>query len=248
MQTDHYRLWARCRDFVRATCVGRDASHGLAHMEKVTENSVLIFSMQCVDGCCNENMEEKSVNLARIILVAMLHDVSDHKYDADGRLALRVEEFIRQEATQVPVAAAALGTAEHCQHALRTMEAISFSTEKRRGRRWFAAELPHSWLGVRDVVSDADKLEAIGHVGLRRCLQHTLHTLQLTEEEMLQSKEKLQLCLRRVRDHFDEKLSLLCTEFIVTEAGKFLAGPRHTEMVETLHVWETEGVPRLPIC
>ncbi|SCU69779.1 uncharacterized protein TEOVI_000134800 [Trypanosoma equiperdum] len=248
MQAQHYHLWERCREFVRVACAGRDSSHGLAHMEKVTESAILILCMQNQVAATDMH-----TTLSRVILVAMLHDVADHKYDSDGTLRHRVEAFIKEERN------ATIETAESHAYALQTIEAVSFSAEKQRGKRWFTSVLPTEWLRVRDIVSDADKLEAIGYAGLLRCLEYTSHLLlprgKTTEGEQHMkeggegrphwSREFERQCLQNVREHFEEKLNLLPTEYIVTEPGRFLALPRRAEMVEALHQWEENGLPPL---
>ncbi|KEG13979.1 HD superfamily hydrolase [Trypanosoma grayi] len=236
MEAAHYQLWERCRAFVGEVCADRDASHGLSHMEKVTENAVLLLHMQ------HGPLTDLPLAMSRVIVVAMLHDVADHKYDAAGTLVQRVWDFVAAEA--VAVAAAAENVCDASRHAVTAMEAVSYSKEKSRGRRWFETELPTDWVLVRDIVSDADKLEAIGDEGMRRCLLYTSQRL-LAKNGQVWDAVLQQRCLEEVREHFEEKLSLLATEFIVSTAGKFLAGPRHEEMVQILHQWEQHGLPAL---
>ncbi|ORC90495.1 HD superfamily hydrolase [Trypanosoma theileri] len=260
METNHYELWTRCRTFVAEVCADRDASHGLAHMEKVTENALLLLHMQ------HGTAVNLTVLIPRVILVAMLHDVADHKYDSTNVLQQRVRQFVGEEATALlssssstttttTTTSTSVMTAEEVQqYTLTAIEAISFSKEKSRGRRWFEDLLPAEWLIVRDVVSDADKLEAIGADGLRRCLLYTKHAMlekerQMAKEDSMllkqEQEEKEKCCLQNVKTHFEEKLALLSTEYIVTTAGKFLATPKHMEMVKELQEWELHGLPSL---
>nr|CCC94157.1 conserved hypothetical protein [Trypanosoma congolense IL3000] len=249
MHVEHYQLWERCRGFVKEMCVGRDPSHGLPHAEKVTEIAVLIFCMQE-----QTSTSDAAATLSRIIFTAMIHDVADHKYDSEGTLKRRLETFVQDEPSE------ALGTRESRIYVLQTIEAISFSAEKRCGRRWFASTLPDDWLRVRDIVSDADKLEAIGHAGLIRCLQYTVHSLSTRKGDEIDkehherwkaegrphwSAAAERQCLDAVRKHFEEKLTLLSTHYIVTRPGHFLSQRRHAEMCETLSEWEMNGLPPL---
>ncbi|KAH9578407.1 hypothetical protein LSM04_006836 [Trypanosoma melophagium] len=257
METKHYELWTRCRTFVTEMCADRDASHSLPHMEKVTENALLLLHMQYG---ASVNISEL---IPRVILVAMLHDVADHKYDSTNVLQQRVRQFVGEEATGIlpslssttTNSSSGVMTAEEVQqYALTAIEAISFSKEKSRGRRWFETLLPVEWLIVRDVVSDADKLEAIGEGGLRRCLMYTKNAMLEKERRgrtkedtplLKPQEEEEQRCLQNVKIHFEEKLALLSTEYIVTTAGKFLAAPKHMEMVKELQKWELHGLPSL---
>ncbi|RNF09754.1 HD superfamily hydrolase [Trypanosoma conorhini] len=235
METGHFQLWARCQRFVGDVCAGRDATHGLAHMERVTENALLILHMERGPAA------RSALALSRVILVAMLHDVADHKYDAANALLRQVREFL--EAEKGVIVDEGKNGAEALNHALTAVEAVSFSKEKKHGMRWFEAKLPPDWVFVRDVVSDADKLEAIGEEGLRRCLMYTRCTLMAREGSQVWDAALRRHCLEAVKEHFAEKLSRLSTEFIVTPAGKFLAAPRHAAMEQALKAWEQQGLP-----
>ncbi|KAG5469319.1 hypothetical protein LSCM1_02534 [Leishmania martiniquensis] len=200
MEALHYDLWARCTSFVASACAGRDASHGLAHMRKVTEQAILLYLMDAAGAA--EPGEIAGV-LYRIILVGMLHDVADHKYDADGTLLSLVTTFAATEAAMLVAHAANTESSCFCvplphvkagageeekarlvtQLLLTSLDAISYSKEAARGMRWFVPALSDgvetvgskgsSWVAVRDYVSDSDKLEAIGGDGLLRCYEYT---------------------------------------------------------------------------
>ncbi|CAJ1033339.1 hypothetical protein, conserved [Leishmania lindenbergi] len=198
MEALHYELWARCTSFVASACADRDASHGLGHMRKVTEQAILLYFM---DTAASVTPGEKAGMLYRIILVGMLHDVADHKYDASGTLLERVKSFVATEAAALVTRAANTdpslfyvplprtdtsgeeGRARQVSQLLLTsLDAISYSKEVKLGMRWFlpalsdgveAAAKSSSWVAVRDYVSDSDKLEAIGDEGLLRCYEYT---------------------------------------------------------------------------
>jgi hypothetical protein len=137
--------------FVKTTCKGRDSSHGYEHMNAVRETALLIFDSLRLRG----NLKHIRMYVQ---IVALMHDVADHKYDKDGTLKQKVHAFLEQE--------------QESEMIWNCIDAISYSKEKKLGRRWFANELPGYWLIIRDVVSDADKLEALGNVGIERCLQY----------------------------------------------------------------------------
>lgn len=298
MQRVHYALWDRCRAFVREVCCGRDASHGLSHMEKVTEHALLVYSLRDP----REETRSASFDLYRIILVGMLHDVADHKYDRDGSLEGKVDAFVAAESERLvglanarlantadAAAAPALGTSEAPMLLADTaaatavlshgpsriagwirsaLKAVSYSAEEQRGRRWFEQELPADWCFVRDCVSDADKLEAIGSAGLLRCYEFTICRVKEAYEQKQQQRalrgegegEKVReeeeeeaaeggrqplerRVLQAVSRHFEEKLSRLLPLYIVTDVGKYLGAPRHEEMCDLLAAWKSLGPP-----
>ena len=132
------------------------------------------------------------------------------------------------------------------------ISAVSYSKENSKGMRWFEAELKSPmWIAVRDAVSDADKIEAIGYLGLLRCYEYQVHVLkdngtwpQVLAEYGLDRVGKEHL-LPLVAQHADDKLLRLKDAFIVTPAGKFLAMPLHDEVVEGLKQWTQSGPPLL---
>ncbi|KAG5495009.1 hypothetical protein JKF63_02061 [Porcisia hertigi] len=213
MEALHYELWDRCSRFVASVCAGRDASHGLGHMRKVTEQAILLYLMDAATAAASG---EKAGMLYRIILVGMLHDVADHKYDVTGTLLDRVESFVAAEAEAlvahvantdpnlffVPLPSADAsgegGVVQQVSRLLLTsLDAISYSKEVKRGMRWFvtalnegeaALEKNSSWVAVRDYVSDSDKLEAIGEEGLLRCYEYTCVRYRTAARAHLASK------------------------------------------------------------
>ncbi|CUI15300.1 Hypothetical protein, putative [Bodo saltans] len=251
MNANHYDLWNICRTFF---CAGRDASHGLAHMETVTRQAVLIFMM---NHGATESAEFIARNLSRVIVVAMLHDVNDHKYDDEvGTLAKKVKTFLESIASKLVIVD---GEAEGCateagvvETVMQCTDAISYSKEVKRGMRWFEKTLPSAaWVVVRDSVSDSDKLEAIGYSGLLRCYEFATHLLKgkgkweaALQEHGIDNIGKA-LLYPHVVEHSDEKLLRLKDHFVNTVAGKHLALPLHEEMVVGLKQWEMNGPPAL---
>ena len=199
---------ASLKQFVKTTCHGRDVSHGYKHMKCVYKNACKIMNMMSV----NDN---RIVNL--VTYSAWLHDVADHKYDHDGKLKLQVIEFLKNELE------------DDVQLVVDIIDRISFSKENEcrlSGREldWNVV-LGDIGCQARDIVSDADKLEAIGKIGVDRCVQYIYHkNPNVTRDEL----KKL------VEEHAEEKLYLLSQQFIRTNAGQELAKPLHDEMVELI--------------
>lgn len=81
---------------------------------------------------------------------------------------------------------------------------------------------------VRAVCSDADKVEAIGLVGIQRCLQYSAEVMQKKGNANQITPEIL---ISQLVEHGNEKLFILMDEYIVTEAGKALAKPSHDAMM-----------------
>lgn len=199
--------------FVREICAGRDESHGLDHMMKVTDNAVYIFEQE-KEGY---NKELWNDILTRIYIVAMLHDVADHKYDFDGTLKVQVREFVQLVHNDV-------------EGLMRTIDLISYTTEQRGivSGSPINYEVELSWVNmiVRHIVSDADKLEALGDIGVKRCWGYNKEFMLLKGVNASYDEIK-----ENVLQHASDKLLRLKDNFIRTETGKKMAIPLHDELI-----------------
>lgn len=179
------KLWNLLSSFVNETCIDREESHGHTHMHKVAFNSIdILYSCQELEIYVNdENF------ISDVITVAWLHDVDDHKYNDNNRF--KMVKF--------------LSDFSDAERIMSIIDKISFSKEQK------AIENAIDWekilcerdMTIRNVVSDADKLEALGLVGLKRCI------LFASEK----NDKKLQDCYQDVLYHCIEKLFILQNYF-----------------------------------
>ena len=101
-------------------------------------------------------------------LVQYRHEYfDDHKFDDHVAQA----DFKELSATMLPTLAEDPNERAMFEAAI---DAISFSKEKKRGTLWWSENLDARWLEWRDVVSDADKLEALGVIGFNRCFEESV--------------------------------------------------------------------------
>ena len=209
-QSRFYDRWQLLSNFVSKICKGRDPSHGHSHMEKVAITSSLIAE---TDYTFYPDFESIILDA---ITIAWLHDVSDHKYDHDGSLDSKLDEF---GFVNIPNFA----------QIKQVIKLISFSSENKALLAGtpidYETVLGTHYSTVRHIVSDADKLEAIGLVGISRCKEYALHcNPKITDGELV----------RDIYIHANEKLLRLKDEFIRTETGKRMAITLHQEMVDEL--------------
>ena len=198
--------WNLLSDFVNETCKGRDDSHGHAHMKAVAEMTRYIVEQDFND--------ESGHLMLDAITAAWLHDIADHKYDHDGTLEQRLDEF----------GAANIWNYQEIKHVIKY---VSYSTENKAilagSPLNFPAILGAYYSQIRNIVSDADKLEAIGKIGIQRAVEYTTEANpSFTPQQVIEDVYK----------HAHEKLLRLATQFIKTPLARSIAARRHHEMEE----------------
>lgn len=201
--------WHKVATFVKTHTVDRDETHGYEHMRTVANNALLIWN----------SMSSEKVPID-LINVCWLHDVADHKYDVDGSIRTAMVDFLK-------------GSNENTwELMLKVIKNASYSSEKKIKEELnvdFVDYIPivgEYGALLRDILSDADKLEAIGKQGYDRCYEFVKHkNPTLSENEII----------KRVIEHANEKLIWLLSQYIRTPKGKELAEPLHVELLECLH-------------
>jgi len=160
-----------------------------------------------------------------VMIVAWLHDVADHKYDFNGNLNTKVFDFLNDLTNH---------DEEKTRYYMNIIERISFSKENKcilmkQELDWMEV-IGEKGCYVRNIVSDADKLEALGKSGLVRCIEYNRERY-LEEHKVEVSNEEL---ISEVRGHAKDKLLRLKDFFIRTEPGKKYAMVLHNELVNEL--------------
>lgn len=209
-------MWGLLSTFVNNVCKGRDASHGHEHMKTVAESALKIY-----ENIQNPLKSNHTRDL--VITTAWLHDVSDHKYTSDKNLDMIMYNFLKDFWDELDI-----------KLILSVIDRISYSKENKilkEGKKLDWEEvLGEVGCFVRDIVSDADKLEAMGKIGIERCIEYAKYNhLIKTGKEISESG-----LIDQVITHADEKLLRLKDEFIRTDIGKRLAEPLHNEMKDIL--------------
>lgn len=195
--------------FVKETLKGAEGGHDWFHIERVYKNSLLIAK--------DENVDTFIVSLG-----ALLHDIADAKfYNGDETIGPKMaRDFL--ESQQVDNA-----TIVHIENIINY---ISFKSSLSSGEKFTSPEL--------DVIQDADRLDAIGAIGIARCFNYggfknrTLYdpeiapNLRMTKEEYKNSDSP-------TINHFYEKLLLLKNK-MNTKTGRRIAADRHVYMEQFL--------------
>ena len=144
-----------------------------------------------------------------------MHDVDDHKMNTDGKVAERFLQSLNIDKSTI-------------QTILETIDAISFSK---------SGANPNFKTLEMKLLSDADKLDAMGAIGICRALSFSVSRNQpLFNENEQPSPENNK---KHMINHFFEKL-LLLKGAMQTEVGRKEAEKRHQFMVEFLQQFFAE--------
>ena len=195
--------------FVKETLKGAEGGHDWFHIERVYKNALLIAK--------SEDVDEFIVSLG-----ALLHDIADAKfYDGNETIGPKMaREFLENQ--QVDEA-----TILHIENIINF---ISFKSSLDKGEKFTSPEL--------DVIQDADRLDAIGAIGIARCFNYggfknrALYNPEIPPN-LNMSKEEYKKSTAPTINHFYEKL-LLLKDKMNTNTGRRIAADRHVFMEQFL--------------
>jgi len=201
--------------FVKNTLKNAEGGHDWFHIVRVRNNAKLIAK--------NEN-----VNIFIVELGALLHDIADSKFyngnEAIGPKTART--FLESQFVEGPIIV-------HIENIINNISyKASLPTNKRRSfeKKFTSKEL--------DVIQDADRLDAIGAIGIARCFNYGgFKNRPLYNPKILpitnQTKQEYKNSKAPTINHFYEKL-LLLKDKMNTKTAKQIAAKRHIYMEQYL--------------
>jgi uncharacterized protein len=191
-------------NFVKKQLENAESGHNWFHMERVYNNALLIA-------------KEETCDLEVVQLAALLHDIADSKFhDGDETVGPKVARaFLTSENV----------SEETINHVVAIIENISFKGGNFE-KKFTSKEL--------EIVQDADRLDAIGAVGIARTFNYGgFKNREIYNPEIApnlkMSKEEYKNSTAPTINHFYEKL-LLLKDKMNTETGKRIAQQRHDFM------------------
>ncbi|MDR5591455.1 HD domain-containing protein [Christiangramia sp. SM2212] len=200
--------------FVKETLEGAEGGHDWFHIERVLNNSRLIAQ--------GENADLEIVELG-----ALLHDIADSKFHGgDETVGPKVaSDFLRSQSV----------SEETIDHVVKIIQNISFKGGN-IDQKFSSSEL--------DIVQDADRLDAIGAIGIARCFNYggfkdrSLYDPDI-KPNLNMTKEEYKASNAPTINHFYEKL-LLLKDRMNTQTGRRIAADRHAFMVHYLDQFFSE--------
>lgn len=204
--------------FVKQELRNAEGGHDWFHIERVWKNAKLIAASEEVDHTVVE-------------LGALLHDIADSKFHGGDESVgpRKAKHFLMSQ----PI------DPNTIDHVVNIIKNVSFKGGKEE-RTFSSKEL--------DVVQDADRLDAIGAIGIARTFNYggfknrTIYDPDMAPD-LNMTKDEYKSSTAPTINHFYEKL-LLLKDRMNTATGKQLAQQRHAFMEDFLtqfyHEWNGE--------
>ena len=203
---DKEKIIAATIAFVKKELKNAEGGHDWFHIERVFKNSILIS-------------KDEKVDVFVVSLAALLHDIADPKfYNGDETVGpKKANEFLTNQNV----------SKEIIKHVVNIIQHISFKNSFNTASKKFTSiELK--------VVQDADRLDAIGAIGIARSFNYggfknrTLFNPAIIPD-LNMTKEQYKNSDAPTINHFYEKL-LLLKDSMNTLSGKKIAAQRHAFM------------------
>ncbi|MBT8394976.1 MAG: HD domain-containing protein [Flavobacteriaceae bacterium] len=196
------KLIETTKEFVKSSLVDAEGGHDWFHTLRVYNNAMLIAKTE-------------NVNKFVVALGALLHDIADSKFhNGDESIGPKIaREFLFKLNVD----------SLFIEHVINIIENISFKSSLENRDLFSSPEL--------QVIQDADRLDAIGAIGIARCFNYGGFKNRPLYDPKIQpnlnmSKEEYKNSSAPTINHFYEKL-LLLKDKMNTQTGKKLAQSRH---------------------
>ena len=202
-------------DFVKKELKNAEGGHDWFHIERVYKNALHIAKHEPVD-------------IKIIQLGALLHDIADSKFhNGDETIGpKKAREFLFKQNV----------SSEVIEHVVKIIANMSFSKSLGTKTLFTSPEL--------EVVQDADRLDAIGAIGIARTFNYggfkgrAIYNPEI-KPNLNMSKAEYKTSTAPTINHFYEKL-LLLKDKMNTKTGKRLAEKRHKFMLQYLEQFYAE--------
>ena len=212
----HEKLIDTTIAFVKEELKNAEGGHDWFHIERVFKNAILIS-------------REEKVDILVVSLAALLHDIADPKfYGGDEEIGpKKASEFLHAINVDNGIIA----------HVINIIKNMSFKN---------SFEKDSTPINSKEfqVVQDADRLDAIGAIGIARCFNYGgFKNRPLYDPSILpnlnMSKEEYKNAKAPTINHFYEKL-LLLKDKMNTQTAKQIATERHVYMESFLNQFYEE--------
>lgn len=213
------KIIAHTIEFVKQELENAEGGHDWFHIQRVWKNALTIAST------------ESEADLLILQLGALLHDIADSKFHNGDETVGPAKTAVFLQRFNLSITT--------IDHVVNIVKHISFKGGN-EAQKFRSLEL--------DIVQDADRLDAIGAIGIARTFNYGGHKGRAIYDPNIQpnlnmSKEEYKASTAPTINHFYEKL-LLLKDRMNTKKGKQMAEERHQFMEQFLHQffkeWEAQ--------
>lgn len=208
-------LIEKTKDFARETLKNAEGGHDWFHTLRVYNNALHIAN--------TEDVDEEVVAVG-----ALLHDIADSKFhNGDETVGPKMaREFLFNQNADSGL----------IEHVVKIIENVSFKLSLNNEQKFTSREL--------EVIQDADRLDAIGAIGIARCFNYGGFKNRKIFDPGIQpnpglSKDEYKKAEGPSINHFYEKL-LILKDKMNTKTARRIAENRHKFMVQYLEQFYAE--------
>lgn len=202
------------KSFVKLTLQQAEGGHDWFHIQRVLNNATAIAKNEVANNFI-------------VVLGALLHDIADSKFhNGDETIGPgKARKFLKEQEV----------SGEITEHVIKIIENISFKGGNEE-QKFRSPEL--------DVIQDADRLDALGAIGIARTFNYggfkgrALYDPEI-RPDLHMGKAEYQSSSAPTINHFYEKL-LLLKDRMNTKTGRQIAEARHKFMEEYLEQFYKE--------
>jgi len=203
-------------DYVKRELKHSEGGHDWFHIQRVFRNTLQIA-------------REEKIDLLVVSLAALLHDIADAKFhNGDEEIGPKKAATFLKDLDI---------SKKRREHVIQIIRHISFKN---------SLEVSKSHFDSRElqVVRDADRLDAMGAIGIARAFNYGGHAGRKLYDPEVAPNPKMDKATYKKNtgptlNHFYEKL-LLLKDLMHTETGKKLAERRHQYMLDFLEEFYSE--------
>ncbi len=207
-------LIAQTKNFVQQKLAGAESGHDWLHIERVYQNALQLIESHP----CDQTV---------VLIAVLIHDLHDTKFQAgkEEEILNEIINFLKNTGLD----------SDRIEHITKIINGISF-------RHSFDNQKPKSV--EFKIVQDADRLDAIGAIGIARAFSYGGFKQRPFYDDNLplmqhESSESYQKSNAATINHFYEKL-LLLKDQMNTEKAKAITEKRHQFMLDFLTQFEAE--------
>lgn len=210
----NYKLIDNLKNIAKKIYKNRDSSHDYNHVLNVLDNSLII---------CDEYKDKLGLNdIYKMVCCSLFHDAWDHKYISSNYERNIIKESLKKKLSR-------LYFSDHdIQDIFIIIDNISLSKEINKRSQGETLDLKHLTT-IRNIVSDADKMEMLGKTGYERFI----------EFEKLNNNNNI--INYDLKDNFNIFLEtkinkLIFEDYLHSEYAKLESKKKYDELIETYNL------------